>query len=667
MKNLKKALAAAAAFFVLLSCMQALAAAADAVINVDVKAYTADSVNVGKGNGTEDAESGTVTGGTYRQFFSGTKAIYAVTAETAGLYRMEVTVGASNNAGFELYVGGIITDSGTIAGAGNWDQRNVVLSQQIPLAAGANTLEYRGTSSGINVYAIKLTWVAPLPETVAATAYSSYSGSDIRTDCVVNWANSWTEYTLNITKTGMYRVNGDLAVNAASSTCIMVDGVILVEKAEITGSGWTKQTGVALTDGIPLTAGTHVIRFYTISGNIMHYNFTFTYAGEIQNAESAYLAPSVALMMYPTSTSVTNPNLPNKERTQLWTNNKCYFRVNLDTGMYRVKLLTNVSEAYPAAVTVTVDDSPVAENMKIEAQYATDSPESAFYEVTLSESFQIRSGQHIIKVASVGSKFFYFRRLIIEKVGEVEESALPNSISQPAINFDYAAGEGVGFHDNNDAVDNESTQYACFTPVDVNMSNASVSMFQGEWLRYSINVARAGWYDLAANYGIAGGNTTLSASTGNQNISGIGPDTGSYNTFGDVTVGTLYLNEGDNQIIIKNSESACLFMGFTLTKTDAVKLFKTDGETETQITVPEEGTLRAKAGVNFETGGILIAAAYKNKELISISNAVSFAAGPQIVTADLSNVPEGAVVKVFTLSDLDNVIPLDKNTDFGNE
>ena len=667
MKNLKKALAAAAAFFVLLSCMQALAVAADAVINVDVKAYTADSVNVGKGDGTQDAESGTVTGGTYRQFFSGTKAIYAVTAETAGLYRMEVTVGASNNAGFELYVGGNIADSGTIAGAGNWDQRSVVLSQQIPLAAGANTLEYCGTSSGINVYAIKLTWVAPLPETVAATAYSSYSGSDIRTNCVVNWASSWTEYTLNITKTGMYRVDGDLAVNAASSTCIMVDGVILVEAAEVTGSGWTKQTGVALTDGIPLTAGTHVIRFYTISGNIMHYNFTFTYAGEIQNAESAYLAPSVALMMDPTSTSVTNPNLPNKERTQLWTNNKCYFRVNLDTGMYRVKLLTNVSEAYPAAVTVAVDDSPVAENMNIEARYATDSPNSAFYEVTLSESFQIRSGQHIVKVASVGPRFFYFRRLIIEKVGEVEESALPNSISQPAINFDYAAGEGVGFHDNNDAVDNESTQYACFTPVDVNTLDASVAIQQGEWLRYSINVARAGWYDLTANYGIAGRNTTLSASTGNQNISGIGPDTGSYSTFGDVTVGTLYLNEGDNQIIIKNSESACHFMGFTLTKTDAVKLFKTDGETETQITAPEEGTLRAKAGVNFETGGILIAAAYENKELISISNAVPFAAGPQIVTADLSNVPEGAVVKVFTLSDLDNVIPLDKNTDFGNE
>ena len=494
----------------------------------------------------------------------------------------------------------------------------------------------------------------------------SNSRVDGTTD-IVNFLNGWSEYSVTVSQGGMYKITGDiaLAANAVSSVCILTDGVISVVGTELAGTetAWGKQIGVTLAEGIPLAAGTHIVRFYTAAGNIMHYNFTFTYTDEMQTPSTAYLAPSSA-MISPGST-ITKPLEPNAERVQVWANQQYYYRVNLATGMYRIKLLTNVSKAYPAAATLTVDGAPAAENVNIEARYETDSPNSAFYEVTLSESFQIRNGQHIIALASTGSKFFYFRRLIIEKVGDVTDSNLSETLYQTAINFDYAAGEGVGFHDNNDVVDNENTQCACFIPVDVNTANTSVAMSKDEWLRYGVNAAKAGWYDVTVNYGITGANPAeLAASTGGQTISAAGADTGGYNTFGKMALGTLYLNEGDNEIIIKNNGSSCHFMGFVLTKTDAVKLYLVTDEAETQIAAPEAGALRIKAGVSFETGGVLIGAAYKDKEMVSISDAIPFAAGVKTVSADLSNVPDGATIKVFLFESLESVKPLDCETVF---
>lgn len=105
-------------------------------------------------------------------------------------------------------------------------------------------------------------------------------------------------------------------------------------------------------------------------------------------------------------------------------------------------------------------------------------------------------------------------------------------------------------------------------------------------------------------------------------------------------------------------------MGFVLTKTDAVKLYLVTDEAETQIAAPEAGALRIKAGVSFETGGVLIGAAYKDKEMVSISDAIPFAAGVKTVSADLSNVPDGATIKVFLFESLESVKPLDCETVF---
>ncbi len=141
-----------------------------------------------------------------------------------------------------------------------------------------------------------------------------------------------------------------------------------------------------------------------------------------------------------------------------------------------------------------------------------------------------------------------------------------------AVDYDFG-GEGVSYHDNDPG--NNGGQYRS-DDVDIVRSNEGGHEIgwtnSGEWLRYTVDVAETGWYqmDLRASSPNYNGFQHYSVSFDGKDVTGILgiSGTGDYQNFESWNTSYVYLEKGV-QVMQMNELSCCYdFKSFTFTKMD---------------------------------------------------------------------------------------------------
>lgn len=109
-------------------------------------------------------------------------------------------------------------------------------------------------------------------------------------------------------------------------------------------------------------------------------------------------------------------------------------------------------------------------------------------------------------------------------------------------------GEGVGYHDADAA--NQGGAYRPDEGVDMGTCDDPSVEYSvgwtrvGEWMAYDVNVAEAGTYRVEARVACLGNGGVMSLTAGKAEVSGSVPDTGGWNTWKSVDLGTVDLTAG---------------------------------------------------------------------------------------------------------------------------
>lgn len=328
---------------------------------------------------------------------------------------------------------------------------------------------------------------------------------------------------------------------------------------------------------------------------------------------------------------------------QWWNTSWAGYRIRVpESGIYRIKMAgASVSDANKT--TLRADNTVVSAEFPFPST-GSDWASVSTEEAIIAESVPLEKGTHYIKftaVAGGGMNFCYFT---YEKTGELSDR---ESVTVPAVACDLLADEGAGFHDGSPEGLDGAHYNIEYSPIDA--QGTVVSFGMNEWMRYYVNAKEAGWFDIVASYSSASKRVRILAAVNNeQTVTGEGEASGSWSSYETVSVGRVYLNEGDNEIKILNAGTADIsvfgafqFSQFTVSKASVLELCA--GE--------KAGMLAARANLSGALDGenvCLIAAVYSESRLTDLYT-ISREDGDTVLSTELA-APQGGRVKVLLMN-----------------
>jgi len=395
---------------------------------VDALGFVAESGNISKRNaaGKDLAE-----GETLASFVLwGGNVTYNVYAPKDGYYSLDALVATGGGTKTATVTSNEISTTSDVT-TENWNKAVTRIGTGIALKKGENTVTL--TANGLWMFGDGLCftyekeWARPLSVDIMSADTVKYGNTRTDASNQVLFANSSMVWNIDISYDGLYTLDGMLAgaANGTADLAIWIDGVQTVEKQTITfGASAYKKEAHIVTEAIPLTAGRHTIRVSNRAGTVMIYSLNLSKTAEYTPGGYAAFAPDVNDEVIGNPSAVVSPGVDNIMRSQVWFNAGYTWHANLAAGSYKVTLLGVTSEAYPGKAKLTVDGETVADNCIISNNgYATDAEavKGTFAENQLIGSLQIaESGEHTFTLSSVNqNKFYYFRRLIVERIGDI--------------------------------------------------------------------------------------------------------------------------------------------------------------------------------------------------------------------------------------------------------
>jgi hypothetical protein len=445
--------------------------------------------------------------------------------------------------------------NGTASGTSNWSISG------IPLTPGANLIQVTATGTSYNAAwggsttfndTIKVTVAGTTPETpfngtpfaipgtVPVAQFNnggegvSYhdvdainSGGQYRTTGVdielcseggydVGWtsAGEWLDYAVNVAASGNYDVQARVATPIGGTTFHISFGGVSIGTFSPPNTGdWQGWQTVTLSN-VHLNAGQQTMQLVQDSGNI-----NFAYIKVV---------------------AVTPPNTP---PTISQVSNKT-IAMNGNTGA----LAFTVNDAETAAGSLSVSGSSsnttLVPNANIvfggsgSSRTVTVTP-AANQQGTATITLSVSDG-----TASASSTFVLtVNAPAPESPYNATAFAIPGTI--PAAEFDNG-GEGVAYHDID--AGNSGGQFRS-TDVDIEIcADGGYDVgwtYAGEWMKYMVNVASTGSYDIQARVASPNNSVSFHLNFGSTNVGTIAiPNTGGWQSWQTVTLGSVNLNAG---------------------------------------------------------------------------------------------------------------------------
>ncbi len=398
--------------------------AADA-ITVDVIDFNDDSVNVGAGDGV-----------TYRQFFNGSKAVYTVYAETAGMYDVTMDVGTYTDVSYNLFANGIYCGNGTITGSGSdkWPRETVTMTVQVPLKAGENILVYQGTAGNMNAYNMILkpagentnkAYVDSLAFTEATGTLDERNSSGTKLQegqelaSFVLWGNAVT-YTVDAPKEGYYQVEAFVATGGSEKTVsIAANGETAT--VNVTTEAWSKELKTIGT-GVALKKGSNTVTITSPALWMFGDGICFSYENEWVRPIAVDVMSADTVKYGNTRTDAKNQVLF-KDGTMEWTIDVAY------DGLYQLDGGFAGAANSTATLALWVDhEQAVRENSITFGEKAWTKENHVLY-----ENIPLKAGRHVIRLACRESTAMVYH-LTFTKTAEYTQD-------------DYAAFSSKGYDD----------------------------------------------------------------------------------------------------------------------------------------------------------------------------------------------------------------------------
>jgi hypothetical protein len=375
----------------------------------------------------------------------------------------------------------------------------------------------------------------------------------------------WLAYTVNVVQSGIYR----LEIHASSEQSTgrwhaEVDGVNLTGSVAVPNTGrWSTFQWIGV-GGIPLTAGTHVLR---IHADQQYFNLDairlrspykgtpFVVPGQIEaedfdnggegvswhdttpgNQGGAYRTTTDVDLIAATGNAV--GAVVNNFQKGEWLE---YTISVAQAGLYRLEVRAS-SEQSTGRWHVEVDGINVTGTVAVPNTGSW----STFRWVGV-DRITLSAGTHVLRLRA-DQQYFNLDAIAVRASGNVGAS-VPGLIE--AEDFD-SGGEGVSWHDL--TAGNQGGFYRTGTDVDIvpatgNALGAVVNNFQtGEWLAYTVNVAQTGAYrlEIHASSEMSTGRWRVEVDGVNVTGSVAVPNTGSWSTFQWIGVGGISLAAGQH-------------------------------------------------------------------------------------------------------------------------
>lgn len=324
-----------------------------------------------------------------------------------------------------------------------------------------------------------------------------------------------------------------------------------------------------------------------------------------------------------------------------------------EAGLYTFTLAYEVDGAIKA--NVTIDNVPVTSNKALPStgRWNPDEENPSFSTAVIAENIPLDKGTHFIKFNLDGG--MTGDCITYAKTGEITNRG---KIVRRAESFDLLAGHGTGFYDNDSGKLSNDTYDKKYNPVEVGGVSGvrfAVGMEPNEWLKYNVYAENEGFYrfdveaarpfDVEAEIQVNGNKLVYSDTAYAENA---------WTTFETVPVGTVYLNEGDNTVIVKNTGNPMNFGGFSLTPA-GFELYNADGD---RISQTVTGKMKASIKLNNLYNGVkptLIAALYSGGNMDSVKFCQCDDEGKAEV--ELDGV-ESQTLKMFLWDNLSGLTPL---------
>ncbi|MEI9945784.1 MAG: carbohydrate-binding protein [Chitinophagaceae bacterium] len=214
---------------------------------------------------------------------------YKVGVFTSGYYSAKFRVATTkNNSQFQIKSGNTVLATINIPNTGEWNIWKTVSVDNIPLAAGFQTIRIQSTNDencDFNWTEWTLTngVVKSIPGKIEAEAYDAKSGPFYwipTTDAgggqkVVGITNgSWMDYTAFVTQTGNYTVRFRVATTKNNSQFQIKSGSTVLATINIPNTGeWNIWQTIAV-DNVPLNAGVQTIRIQSTNDENCDFNWT---------------------------------------------------------------------------------------------------------------------------------------------------------------------------------------------------------------------------------------------------------------------------------------------------------------------------------------------------------------------------------------------------------
>lgn len=416
----------------------------------------------------------------------------------------------------------------------------------------------------------------------------------------------WLAYTIYADKEGSYKLSTFGAALADGGIINVIKGtddddyVIGSGAPQKSGESWSNFSYV-LSDitNINLKEGKNVIKLLSVSAGYDFDYFTLSYAGEtvpvthleglVQNAKSTYdVSADKALSLNTHGDS---------KYVSFGKNDTVTFDFYAEmSGVYEV----TAYYALPGKPALAVL------NGEMSLAKGTLPATTGFYDFTPSKVGEIvlNEGKNEIKIVSFGDQF-HFEKIVLDYVGNIPDATL----SVEAEDYDLGM-EGIGYHDNTYDVD-EGDDYIWYGD-DVERVLAgdgfAIDMEAEEWLCYTVNVEKAGYYNLDAY--LKGDNTDKTVSVyvnDNKKSFKVG---GAYaDSYVPVNVGDVYLNEGTNAIKFELSKGTNIVVDKFILYTSDLKAEQTSDGAKASVSLN---------GVFGEKDAMCTLAVYEGNRLIKV-------------------------------------------------
>lgn len=407
----------------------------------------------------------------------------------------------------------------------------------------------------------------------------------------------WAAYTINAPEAGSYLIT-TYGASVGGAKLNIVSG--MDNDDFIIGSGMTNNDGTDWSCPasntnicrINLTKGANVIRIVNAGGGYSFDSFMVTYMGEAKAADGFELSVENALYRYDFSDKkvlpVSTASGSLRKYVSFGLNDYMNFELYAPAaGVYTVDAYSAFPQAGPKVAVANKGVGIVSGATNATTGYYDFAP-TAIGEIAVKE------GKNEIQIMSIGAQF-HFEKLVLslKNSGAVEKAFEINAESY------MFGGEGIGYHDNTLDIDNEDIHIYRGDDVEVISVDGglAVDMEAEEWLCYTIDVPKAGYYNVQA---YAAGNvvSTYSFSAAQQVKFYVNDALAATNNvpalvngiYVPVNAGDVYLPEGENTFKFELAKGAICIDKIIFTTSD-VELTK------------ENGTISAKGNLNGLFGG----------------------------------------------------------------